>query len=104
MFLFLTVILAVTFAGRLTKPIINLISASKSISEGKLDSKVPNIESDEEIKILNENNFNEFHSENNFNKALDDIIMLAKKINKPAIIFGSHYIAKPIFDKFGFYY
>jgi len=30
--------------------------------------------------------------------------MLAKKINKPAIIFGSHYIAKPIFDKFGFYY
>jgi len=55
MFLFLTVILAVTFAGRLTKPIINLISASKSISEGKLDSKVPNIESDEEIKTLNDN-------------------------------------------------
>ena len=54
--------------------------------------------------LLYDNNFNEFHSENNFNKALDDIFMLAKKINKPAIIFGSHYIAKPIFDKFGFYY
>jgi len=55
MFLFLTVVLAITFAGRLTKPIINLISASKSISSGKLDSKVPDIESDEEIKTLNEN-------------------------------------------------
>ena len=54
--------------------------------------------------LLNDNNFNEFHLNNNFNKALDDIVMLAKKINKPTIIFGSHYIAKPIFDKFGFYY
>ncbi len=55
MLLFLSVVFAIAFAGRLTKPIINLISASKSISSGKLDSKVPNIESDEEIKILNEN-------------------------------------------------
>ena len=55
MLLFLTVVLAITFAGRLTKPIINLISASKSISAGKLDSKVPDIDSDEEIKILNRN-------------------------------------------------
>tara|TARA_B100001029_G_C15047213_1_gene448031 strand:- start:303 stop:2081 length:1779 start_codon:yes stop_codon:yes gene_type:complete len=55
MFLFLTVVLAITFAGRLTKPIINLISASKSISQGKLDSKVPDIDSDDEIKILNKN-------------------------------------------------
>ena len=55
MFLFLTVVLAITFAGRLTKPIINLIYASKNISSGKLDSKVPDIESDEEIKILNKN-------------------------------------------------
>ena len=53
MFLFLTVVLAITFAGRLTKPIINLISASKKISSGKLDSKVPEIESDDEIKTLN---------------------------------------------------
>ena len=53
MFLFLTVVLAIAFAGRLTKPIINLISASKKISSGKLDSKVPEIESDDEIKTLN---------------------------------------------------
>jgi len=55
MFLFLTVVLAITFAGRLTRPIINLISASKNISAGKLDSKVPDIDSDEEIKTLNKN-------------------------------------------------
>ena len=55
MFLFLTVVLAISFAGRLTKPIINLISASKNISDGKLDSKVPDIDSDEEIKTLNRN-------------------------------------------------
>ena len=55
MLLFLTILLAATFARRLTKPIINLISASKNISRGKLDSKVPDIDSDEEIKILNKN-------------------------------------------------
>tara|TARA_B100001996_G_scaffold310065_1_gene251765 strand:- start:1083 stop:2864 length:1782 start_codon:yes stop_codon:yes gene_type:complete len=55
MFLFLTVVLAITFAGRLTRPIINLIAASKNISSGKLDSKVPDIDSDEEIKTLNKN-------------------------------------------------
>jgi two-component system nitrogen regulation sensor histidine kinase NtrY len=55
MLLFLTIILAITFAGRLTKPIVNLISASKNISLGQLDSKVPDIESDEEIKTLNKN-------------------------------------------------
>ena len=55
MLLFLTIVLAIAFAGRLTKPIINLISASKNISSGKLDSKVPDIESDEEIKTLNKN-------------------------------------------------
>ncbi|MBO6480923.1 MAG: HAMP domain-containing protein [Pelagibacteraceae bacterium] len=55
MLLFLTIVFAITFAERLTKPIVNLISASKSISSGQLDSKVPDIESDEEIKTLNEN-------------------------------------------------
>ena len=53
--LFLTIVLAVTFAQRLTKPIINLISASKNISAGKLDSRVPDIDADEEIKSLNQN-------------------------------------------------
>jgi len=55
MFLFLTVVLAITFVRRLTKPIINLIIASKNISAGKLDSKVPDIDSDKEIKVLNKN-------------------------------------------------
>jgi len=55
MLLFLTIVLAITFASRLTEPIINLIAASKSISSGQLDSKVPEIESDEEIKTLNKN-------------------------------------------------
>jgi len=54
--LFLTIVFAITFAGKLTRPIINLISASQSISAGKLDSRVPNIEeANEEIKILNKN-------------------------------------------------
>ena len=55
MLLFLAIVFAIAFAGRLTKPIVNLISASKSISSGQLDSKVPYIESDEEIKTLNKN-------------------------------------------------
>ncbi len=53
--LFLSTALAITFARRLTKPIINLISASENISKGELDAKVPNIEADEELKKLNLN-------------------------------------------------
>ncbi len=53
--LFLSTSVAITFARRLTKPIINLISASESISKGELDAKVPDIESDEEFKKLNQN-------------------------------------------------
>ena len=53
--LFLTIVLAITFARRLTKPIISLISASQKISKGKLDSRVPEVDADEEIKILNRN-------------------------------------------------
>jgi two-component system, NtrC family, nitrogen regulation sensor histidine kinase NtrY len=55
--LFLSTSIAITFASRLTKPIINLISASDSISKGTLDVKVPNLETDDEFKQLN-NNFN----------------------------------------------
>ena len=53
--LFLSTSIAITFASKLTKPIINLIGASKAISKGALDVKVPNIESDEEFKQLNTN-------------------------------------------------
>ena len=53
--LFLSTSIAITFASRLTKPIINLISASDSISKGALDVKVPDLETDDELKLLNKN-------------------------------------------------
>ena len=53
--LFLSTAIAITFASRLTKPIINLISASDSISKGALDVKVPDLETDDEFKQLNKN-------------------------------------------------
>ena len=53
--LFLSTSIAITFASRLTKPIVNLIGASKAISKGTLDVKVPNIESDDEFRQLNAN-------------------------------------------------
>ena len=55
MLLFLSTAIAITFASRLTKPIINLINASDSISKGALDVKVPDLETDEEFKQLNQN-------------------------------------------------
>jgi two-component system nitrogen regulation sensor histidine kinase NtrY len=53
--LFLSTSIAITFASRLTKPIVNLIGASDAISKGTLDVKVPNIEADDEFKQLNAN-------------------------------------------------
>ena len=53
--LFLSTSIAITFAGRLTKPIINLIGASDSISKGALDVKVPDLETDEELRQLGRN-------------------------------------------------
>ena len=53
--LFLSTAIAINFASRLTKPIVNLIGASKAISKGNLDVKVSDIESDDEFKILNTN-------------------------------------------------
>ena len=53
--LFLSTSIAITFASRLTKPIINLIAASDSISKGALDVKVPELDTDEEFKQLNRN-------------------------------------------------
>ena len=53
--LFLSTVIAITFATRLTKPIINLISASDNISKGILDVKVPNVGNDKEFKKLNDN-------------------------------------------------
>ncbi len=53
--LFLSTSIAITFASRLTKPIVNLIGASDSISKGALDVKVPELETDEEFRQLNRN-------------------------------------------------
>jgi two-component system, NtrC family, nitrogen regulation sensor histidine kinase NtrY len=53
--LFLSTAIAITFASRLTKPIVNLINASDSISKGALDVKVPDLETDEEFRQLNQN-------------------------------------------------
>jgi two-component system nitrogen regulation sensor histidine kinase NtrY len=53
--LFISMIIAITFADRLTKPIINLIKASDNISKGILNSKVPESETDEEFLMLNKN-------------------------------------------------
>jgi len=53
--LFLSTSIAITFASRLTKPIISLINASDSISKGTLDVKVPEESTDEEFRLLNQN-------------------------------------------------
>ena len=53
--LFLSLIISINFSSRFTKPIINLIGASEKISSGNLDTKVPIIETNQEIEKLNEN-------------------------------------------------
>ena len=53
--LFVSTIVAISFASKLTKPIINLISAAENISRGNLDAKVPEIKTDEEFIMLNKN-------------------------------------------------
>ncbi len=53
--LFLSTFIAISFATRLTKPIVNLIKASDKISKGELNTKVIEDETDEEFKLLNKN-------------------------------------------------
>ena len=53
--LFLSIILSINFASRLTAPIINLISASEKISSGDLNAKVKQIQTDKEFEKLNQN-------------------------------------------------
>ena len=55
LFLFLAIIISINLASRLTTPIINLIRASEKISAGDLNAKVAIIDTDDEIKNLNEN-------------------------------------------------
>ena len=53
--LFLSIIIAIRFSSRFFISINNLISASKEIGEGNLNTKVPNIIADKEIELLNKN-------------------------------------------------
>ena len=53
--LFLSIIISINFASRLTSPIVNLISASEKISSGDLNAKVPLIDVNNEFKKLNKN-------------------------------------------------
>jgi len=53
--LFLSIIISINFASRLTSPIVNLIGASEKISSGDLNAKVPSIEDTNEFEKLNEN-------------------------------------------------
>tara|TARA_Y100000310_G_scaffold10731_1_gene11406 strand:- start:408 stop:2189 length:1782 start_codon:yes stop_codon:yes gene_type:complete len=53
--LFLSIILSINFASRLTTPIINLITASEKISSGDLNAKVEQIDADKEFEKLNLN-------------------------------------------------
>ena len=53
--LFLSIIIAINFATRLTIPLINLIAASEKISSGDLNAKVPKTNTDKEFMKLNEN-------------------------------------------------
>ena len=53
--IFLSMVIAISFATNFTRPIINLISASKNISKGLLDAQVPEVDADEEFKLLNKN-------------------------------------------------
>jgi two-component system, NtrC family, nitrogen regulation sensor histidine kinase NtrY len=55
LFLFLAIIISISFASRLTRPIVNLIGASEKISSGDLNAKVPKINADSEFEKLNEN-------------------------------------------------
>jgi len=53
--LFLSIIISINFASKLTSPIVNLISASEKISSGDLTAKVPLIVTNKEFQKLNEN-------------------------------------------------
>jgi len=55
LFLFLSIVISISLASRLTIPIINLIKASDKISSGDLNAKVPIINTDDELKELNKN-------------------------------------------------
>ena len=70
-----------------------IISGSKK--NGLLEGK----ELAESFKKLDDSSY---IIENSFLKALDDLVKKSGKLNVPGVIFGSHYVAKEVFDKFGY--
>jgi len=73
--LFLSIILSINFASRLTLPIVNLIGASERISSGDLNTKVPLVSADSEILKLNEN----FNQMINKLKKQQDILLASER-------------------------
>tara|TARA_B100001142_G_scaffold325161_1_gene378206 strand:+ start:1763 stop:3541 length:1779 start_codon:yes stop_codon:yes gene_type:complete len=53
--LFLSITIAIRFSSRFFTSIGNLISASSNIGKGDLDVRVPNIETDRDLELLNKN-------------------------------------------------
>ena len=78
LFLFLAIIISINFASKLTTPIVNLIRASERISSGDLNAKVPAIDTNDEIKNLNEN----------FNSMIDKL-----KIQQDKLVLSERYMA-----------
>ena len=75
LFLFISIILSMNLASRLTAPILNLIKASEKISEGDLNTKVPKIKTDEGLQKLNKN----FNSMIDKLKKQQDKLLLAER-------------------------
>jgi len=53
--LFVSISIAIRFSSRFFRSINNLIIASISIGDGKLDTKVPEVKTDKDLEILNKN-------------------------------------------------
>ena len=73
--LFLSVTIAIRFSSRFFISINNLISASKEIGKGNLNTKVPNIIADKEIELLNKN----FNSMINQLKAQQEKLVISER-------------------------
>ncbi len=73
--LFLSITIAIRFSSRFFVSINNLISASKEIGEGNLNTKVPEIVADKEIELLNKN----FNSMINQLKAQQEKLLISER-------------------------
>ena len=75
----------------------------ENTSEKNLIEIVEELNKDETINgILVQLPLPEQINENSIINAMVQFSNKSKKLNIPGVIFGSHYIAKEVFDKFGF--